>query len=127
MEALATAGIAEFVRTLPEGIETRVGERGHRLSGGQRQRVALARAIVRQPQLLILDEATNAVDATLEADIYRRVRAAFPNLTILIIAHRSTALSEADAIVAIADGSIRSIRHLAPGRRELIRMKEGSN
>lgn len=113
MEALDIAGIAEFVQTLPEGIETRVGERGHRLSGGQRQRIALARAIVRQPQLLILDEATNAVDATLEADIYRRVRAAFPNLTILIIAHRSTALSEADAVITIANGKVRSIRHLS--------------
>jgi ABC-type multidrug transport system fused ATPase/permease subunit len=113
MEALTIAGIAEFVQGLPEGIETRVGERGHRLSGGQRQRVALARAIVRQPQLLILDEATNAVDAALEADIYRRVRTAFPNLTILIIAHRSSALAEADVIITIAEGGIRSIRRLA--------------
>ncbi len=111
MEALAIAGIAEFIQSLPDGLETGIGERGHRLSGGQRQRIALARAIVMQPQLLILDEATNSVDATLEVAIYRRLRATFPDLTILIVAHRSSALSEADVIVNIADGHVRSVRH----------------
>jgi len=65
-----------------------------------------------QPQLLILDEATNSVDVTLEAAIYRRLRVTFPDLTILIVAHRSSALSEAEVIVNIAEGHVRSIRHL---------------
>ena len=112
MKALAVAGIAEFIQSLPEGLETRVGERGQRLSGGQRQRISLARAIAMQPQLLILDEATNSVDVTLEAAIYRRLRVTFPDLTILIVAHRSSALSEAEVIVNIAEGHVRSIRHL---------------
>jgi subfamily B ATP-binding cassette protein MsbA len=113
MEALALAGIADFIQSLPDGLQTRVGERGHRLSGGQRQRIALARAIVLQPHLLILDEATNAVDAVLEAVIYKRMRATFPDLTILIVAHRSSALSEADVIIDIAGGRLRSVRQLS--------------
>jgi ABC-type multidrug transport system fused ATPase/permease subunit len=111
MEALAVAGIDEFVQSLPDGLQTRVGERGHRLSGGQRQRIALARAIVTRPQLLILDEATNSVDATLEIAIFHRLRAAFPDLTILIVAHRGSAVSEADVVINIADGRVRSVRH----------------
>jgi ABC-type multidrug transport system fused ATPase/permease subunit len=112
MKALVLAGVAEFIQSLPDGFETRIGERGYRLSGGQRQRIALARAIVMQPHLLILDEATNAVDAKLEATIFRGVRAAFPDLTILIVAHRGSALSEADVIVDIADGRVCSIQQL---------------
>ena len=109
MEALVIAGIGEFVRSLPDGMATRVGERGHRLSGGQRQRIALARAIAMKPQLLILDEATNAVDAPLEVAIHQRLRVAFPDLTILIVAHRSSALSEADVVIDIADGRVSSV------------------
>ena len=109
---MAVADIADFIRSLPQGLDTRLGERGQRLSGGQRQRIALARAIVTQPQLLILDEATNSVDSSLETSIYQKLRAAFPDLTILIVAHRSSALSEADVMVNIVDGQVRSIRRL---------------
>jgi subfamily B ATP-binding cassette protein MsbA len=112
MDALAVAGIAEFIGALPDRLETRLGERGQRLSGGQRQRIALARAIVMQPQLLILDEATNSVDAALEVAIYRRLRTTLPDVTILIVAHRSSALSEADVIINIADGLVSSVKHL---------------
>jgi ABC-type multidrug transport system fused ATPase/permease subunit len=112
MDALAVAGIAEFVGALPDRLETRLGERGQRLSGGQRQRIALARAIIMQPQLLILDEATNSVDAALEVAIYRRLRTTLPDVTILIVAHRSSALSEADVIINIADGRVSSVKQL---------------
>jgi ABC-type multidrug transport system fused ATPase/permease subunit len=109
MEALALAGIGDFIQGLPEGVETSVGERGYRLSGGQRQRIALARAVAKRPQLLILDEATNAVDVKLEATILERVRAAFPGLTILIVAHRGGGVSEADVVIDVANGRVRSI------------------
>ena len=111
MDALAVAGIAEFISALPDGLETRLGERGQRLSGGQRQRIALARAIVMRPRLLILDEATNSVDAALEVAIYRRLRATLPDVTMLIVAHRSSALSEADVIINIADGHVSSVKY----------------
>jgi len=111
MAALAVAGIDEFVQTLPDGLETRVGERGHRLSGGQRQRIALARAIVMRPDLLIMDEATNAVDAALEVAIFRQLRAAFPDLTIVIIAHRGSGAEAADVVINLADGRVRSVKH----------------
>ncbi len=113
MEALELAGIAAFVEGLPRGLETWVGERGHRLSGGQRQRIALARAIVVRPRLLILDEATNAVDALLEAEIHQRLRTTFPDLTVLIVAHRSSALAGADVQIEIAEGRVSEIRHRA--------------
>jgi ATP-binding cassette subfamily B protein/subfamily B ATP-binding cassette protein MsbA len=106
MEALVMAGIGDFVRELPDGLDTMVGERGYRLSGGQRQRIALARAIVVRPQLLILDEATNAVDAGLETEIYRRLRDAMPDVTMLIVAHRSSALADADVMIEISAGRI---------------------
>lgn len=105
-EALDLAGALAFVDALPEGLDTLVGDRGLRLSGGQRQRIALARAIATRPELLILDEATSAVEQGLEEDIHRCLRAALPGLTLLVVAHRSSALQEADQIVEIRDGAI---------------------
>jgi ABC-type multidrug transport system fused ATPase/permease subunit len=105
-DALELAGVAELVHAFPAGLETQIGERGYRLSGGQRQRVALARAIAMRPTILILDEATNAVDALLEAEIHQRVRARFPNLTILIVAHRGSAFSGVGALIEIVEGRV---------------------
>jgi subfamily B ATP-binding cassette protein MsbA len=104
--ALAVTGASEFVATLPEGLETRVGDRGVRFSGGQRQRLALARAIVGRPAVLVLDEATNAIHAVAEAAILRNLRAGLPSTTILVIAHRSAAVDIADRIVYITDGRV---------------------
>lgn len=97
-EALKKAGAWGFVRELPEGLHTVVGERGGRLSGGQRQRVAIARALINDPQLLILDEATSALDPKSETGIIETLRALRNQLTILAITHNSS-LSEAADIV----------------------------
>jgi ABC-type multidrug transport system fused ATPase/permease subunit len=103
------AGLAqadEFVRELPEGYETVIGERGITLSGGQRQRLAIARALAVDPRILILDDATASVDATTEARIRLGLREAMRNRTTLIIAHRLSTIALADEIVVLDGGRI---------------------
>lgn len=95
-----------FIRELPEGYETRVGERGLTLSGGQRQRVAIARALLADPRILILDDATSSVDATTETEIKRGLREAMAGRTTFIIAHRLSTVALADEIVVLDDGQI---------------------
>jgi ATP-binding cassette subfamily B protein len=96
----------EFVERLPDGYETIIGERGITLSGGQRQRLAIARALAVDPRILILDDATAAVDATTEARIRVGLREAMRDRTTLIIAHRLSTIALADEIVVLADGRI---------------------
>ena len=96
----------EFVERLPEGYETIIGERGITLSGGQRQRLAIARALAVDPRILILDDATAAVDATTEARIRVGLREAMRNRTTLIIAHRLSTIALADEIVVLDEGRI---------------------
>lgn len=105
-DALKLAGALEFTEQLPDGLDTLVGERGFRLSGGQRQRIGLARAIVGMPDILILDEATNAVDPVLETSIHAALRAARPDLTIIVVAHRSSALTEAELVIVLDRGRL---------------------
>lgn len=105
-EALAAAGAAEFVRELPQGLDTPLGERGARLSGGQRQRIAIARALVHRPSLLILDEATAALDPASEAGIYETVRSLRGRTTILAISHQPGLLKVADRVYRLANGSV---------------------
>ena len=107
-DALAIAQIGDFTDGLPRRLLTPVGERGLRLSGGQRQRIGLARAIARNPDLLILDEATNAVDIQLETRIYRAIRTALPRATLLVITHR-TALDGVQQLLLI-DGRIERVQ-----------------
>ncbi len=107
-EALTIAQAASFVRAIELGIDARVGDRGTKLSGGQRQRLVLARALARRPQLLVLDEATNAVDPEMEQDIYREIRRARPHLTILTITHRGDT-SLADTTVVIDRGRVNRV------------------
>jgi ATP-binding cassette, subfamily B, bacterial MsbA len=105
-EAVRSAHVLEFARGLPEGLDTRVGERGTRLSGGQRQRVAIARALYKNAPILILDEATSALDAESERyvqDAMQRLRA---NRTTLVIAHRLSTIERADRIIVLSRGRI---------------------
>ncbi|MEV6898572.1 ABC transporter ATP-binding protein [Amycolatopsis sp. NPDC051372] len=108
-EILAAAEVAEadaFIRALPQGYETVVGERGLSLSGGQRQRVALARAILTDPRILVLDDATSAVDANTEESINASLRAVLAGRTTLLVAHRRSTLHLADRVVVLDGGVV---------------------
>jgi len=107
IEAAARRAQADgFIRELPDGYETRVGERGLTLSGGQRQRVAIARALLADPRVLILDDATSSVDATTEVAIKQGLAEAMAGRTTFIIAHRLSTVSLADEIVVVDEGRI---------------------
>ena len=108
-EVLAAAQAAfadEFIRTLPEGYHTFLGERGVRLSGGQRQRIAIARALLKNPPLLLLDEATSALDAHSERMVQAALEAAMRGRTTLVIAHRLATVQRADRIVVLDHGQV---------------------
>ena len=104
--AAEAAELGPFIRQLPEGFETRVGERGLKLSGGERQRVGLARALLADPRLLILDEATSALDSRTEAAIQQTLRRARAGRTLLVVAHRLSTIADADLILVIKGGEI---------------------
>ncbi|QAY61014.1 ABC transporter ATP-binding protein [Microbacterium protaetiae] len=105
-QAARAARAHEFITALPHGYDTVVGERGLSLSGGQRQRVALARAILRDPAILVLDDATSAVDARTEQTIHDALRSVMQDRTVLLIAHRHSTLHLADRIVVLEGGRI---------------------
>ena len=105
-DALELASADGFVAQLPGGFDAEVGARGARLSGGQRQRIALARALARAPELLVLDEATNAVDAATELAIQRALRRLAGRITVIVIAHRLSTLRIADRALLLAHGRI---------------------
>jgi ABC-type multidrug transport system fused ATPase/permease subunit len=105
-DALKLAGSESFVKQLPQGIDTIVGDRGTKLSGGQRQRIALARALIRKPELLILDEATSALDAESEAIIQKAIDTLPSNTTVLVIAHRLSTIAKADQIYVLQAGRV---------------------
>jgi ATP-binding cassette subfamily C protein len=105
-QALEVAQLAETVRELPNGLDTIVGRQGVRLSGGQRQRLAIARMILSNPQVVILDEATSALDAETEAKLHDALRAFLKNRTTLIIAHRLSAVKQADRVYVFDSGQI---------------------
>lgn len=106
MAAAKLAGAHDFVIGLPQGYDTLVEERGANLSGGQRQRIAIARALVTQPRILIFDEATSALDAESEAIIQKNLRAMVQGRTVLIIAHRLSAVRQCQKIIALEQGRI---------------------
>jgi ABC-type multidrug transport system fused ATPase/permease subunit len=131
--ALRTAQAERFVKALPDGLETVIGERGTTLSGGQRQRLALARALARRPRLLVLDDCTSAVDPSVEAAILDGLREqgaagdrAEPGTTVVVIAYRKATVALADEVLFLDDGAISArgtheeLLESSPGYRELI-------
>jgi ATP-binding cassette subfamily B protein len=105
-EALRGAQVAELVRSLPEGLETVVGERGYRFSGGEKQRIAIARLLLKHPSIVILDEATAHLDSESEAAVQRALTAALAGRTALVIAHRLSTVRDADLILVLDEGRI---------------------
>jgi ABC-type multidrug transport system fused ATPase/permease subunit len=100
------AGAHDFIDALPEGYDTRVGERGVTLSGGERQRLVIARALVGDPRMLLLDEATSAIDSRMERAIHGAIGAAHGHRTVFVIAHRLSTVRDADVIVVLDQGRI---------------------
>lgn len=106
IKAAEIGGIYDFICTLPRGFNTEVGERGITLSGGQRQRIAIARAVVRDPRILIMDEATSSLDAIVEHQVQDAMRAATTGRTSIVIAHRLSTIRDSDRIIVLSDGCI---------------------
>lgn len=120
LDASKLAEAHEFIMSLPEGYDTLVGERGQKLSGGQRQRIALARAILKNPPILILDEATSAVDNETEAAIQRSLYKIAINRTTIIIAHRLSTIRHADKILVMENGRV-----IEEGTHDILFTKKG--
>jgi ABC-type multidrug transport system fused ATPase/permease subunit len=124
--ALRVAQAERFVQALPDGLDTRIGERGTTLSGGQRQRLALARALVRRPRLLVLDDATSAVDPQVEQRILAGLRESGPASTVVVVAYRRATIALADEVVFLdqgrvtARGSHEDLLAASPGYRDLV-------
>ncbi|MGC1972656.1 MAG: ATP-binding cassette domain-containing protein, partial [Pseudolabrys sp.] len=105
-KAAEAANVSDFIRRLPDGYETQVGERGVTLSGGQRQRIAIARAILREAPLLLLDEATSSLDAESETLVQQALKGLMRNRTSIVIAHRLATVQNCDRILVIDHGRI---------------------
>jgi subfamily B ATP-binding cassette protein MsbA len=119
--AASAANALEFIEALPDGFETVIGERGQRLSGGQRQRLAIARAVLKNPAILVLDEATSSLDTESEALVQEALENLMANRTTLVIAHRLSTVRRAHQIVVIEDGRVHEL-----GRHdELVRRRDG--
>jgi subfamily B ATP-binding cassette protein MsbA len=118
--AIAAADLSDFVASLPEGVETVIGDRGVRLSGGQRQRIAIARAVLKNAPILLLDEATSALDTKAEASVKAAIDRLRQGRTTLVVAHRLSTIVNADRILVIANGQL-----VEEGRHEDLMAKAG--
>ena len=116
-EALRKAGVLEFVASLPQGLETVVGERGGKISGGQRQRLSLARALVRRPRLLILDEVTTALDPATESAVCREIAGLKGEMAILAISHQQAFTEVADVMYRVQNGQVANVKETRSGIR----------
>ena len=105
--AIRGAQLEQFVKSLPDGLETVIGDRGVKLSGGQRQRIGIARALYSQPIVLILDEATSALDNETEHEVMEAIDGLKGTRTLIIIAHRLTTIKNCDVIYEVKDGGIK--------------------
>ncbi|HEY5889894.1 MAG TPA: ABC transporter ATP-binding protein [Acidimicrobiia bacterium] len=128
--AARLAGAHKFIEDLPDGYETELGERGTTLSGGQRQRIALARALIRKPRVMILDDATSAVDPSVEAEILRSLKSAALPSTIVVVAYRPASIRLADEVVyvdnrtVVAHGTHEELLRTEPGYARLVQAYE---
>jgi ABC-type multidrug transport system fused ATPase/permease subunit len=105
-DALRTARLADLIESLPDGLDTVVGERGYRFSGGERQRMTIARILLARPRVIILDEATSNLDSTSEAAVQAALADALTGRTAIVIAHRLSTIRDADLILVIEDGRV---------------------
>lgn len=105
-EVLKAANLTEFIDSLPDGVDTQVGEHGGGLSGGQRQRISIARALMRDPKIIVLDEATSALDSISEREIQKALENLKSERTTFIVAHRLSTIRNADKIAVVADGKV---------------------
>ena len=108
-EAIREAQLEDFVKSQPDGLDSMVGERGVRISGGQRQRIGIARALYDNPEILVLDEATAALDSGTEAAVMEAIERLSGSMTLIIIAHRLTTLTNCDYVFKVEDGKINSV------------------
>ena len=106
MSVIEEAQLGDFVRKLPEKLNTEIGERGIRLSGGQMQRIGIARALYREPEILVFDEATSSLDNETEAAIMESINNLHGKKTLIIIAHRLSTIEECDEIYRVEEGKI---------------------
>lgn len=104
MEVVQAANLQDLIESLPEGLDTMVGEHGGKLSGGQRQRISIARALVRKPKVIVLDEATSALDSISEQLVQEALRNLTKDRTTFIVAHRLSTIRDADRIAVLENG-----------------------